>query len=244
MATGLSYVSIGEDRGEVIIDSVARVLNAAGVPCVLWAHLLWSTHGVPTYVPQLDLVIPDAGLAAASEAMMTGSFSPPLVACPDPTTCRDGSSPERRHPHTAFHMHIEGTIRVQAISCLCFYVQSETLWFLPPLSASLAKPRECPLPRYLAFAVVLVPKVHILTEALMRIMARDHGTRVGSCCVQHFLYIPIYVEQRGILDISLLPELFEELYKQMTTGSPADVAKASLKLRRNLGAPLAKERYR
>ncbi|KAK4240594.1 hypothetical protein C8A03DRAFT_13093 [Achaetomium macrosporum] len=158
-------------------------------------------------------------------------------------------------------MHIEGTTRVQTISCVCLYLQSDTLRFLPPLSASLANPKECRLPRYLALAwdrdalpppqlgmgrgafrstksVVLVPKMHILTEALMRIMARDLETRVGSCCVSHFLYIPIYVEKRGILDISLLPELFEEVYKEMGASVPTDVMKARMKLRRNLGVPL------
>jgi hypothetical protein len=35
---------------EVFLDSVAKGLNAAGIPCVLWGHFLWKVHGVPTGV--------------------------------------------------------------------------------------------------------------------------------------------------------------------------------------------------
>jgi hypothetical protein len=82
------------------------------------------------------------------------------------------------------------------------YVQSKTLWFLPPLGPSLASPRANPLPRYLALAsdptalpplevgkgkgifsfketMVLVPRAHILTEALMRMMARESRKQSG-----------------------------------------------------------------
>ncbi|KAK4234269.1 hypothetical protein C8A03DRAFT_37959 [Achaetomium macrosporum] len=263
MATGSTTSAVREAGSEEIVDSVARVLNAAGIPCVLWGHFLWATHGVPTYIP-LDLVIPDASLAAASEAMTAARFSPPLVACLDPTTCIDGSSPDRQHPHPAFHMHIEDTTPGLTVSSVCLHLQSETLWFLPPLRASLASPRTCRLPRYLALAcdrtalppdelgmgrgvfhsdqtVVVVPKAHILTEALMRIMARDRYERVGMWAVQHFLYIALYVEERGILDLRLLPEPLGKLYKELTGRGHGN---AMVKLMRTLGVPVLERLYR
>ncbi|KAL2019188.1 hypothetical protein VTK56DRAFT_9988 [Thermocarpiscus australiensis] len=256
---------ISDTKAEQIVDSVARVLNAAGIPCVLWAHFLWATHGVPTYIPQLDLVIPDASLAAASEAMTAGRFSPPLIACPDPTACLDGSRPDRKHPHTAFHMHIEGTTPTRTVACVCLYLQSETLWFLPPLSPRLASPRTCQLPPYLALAcdrtalppdeigmgrgaflsdqtVVLVPKAHILTEALMRIMARDSGKKFGSWAGTHFAYISIYVHDRGILDVDLMPEPLANFYKEFRSGL-VPYADIMVRLRRTLGVPLREESY-
>jgi hypothetical protein len=92
-------------------------------------------------------------------------------------------------------------------------------------------------------SVVLVPKAHTLTEALMRIMVRDLN-KIGSSAVSHYLYIPMYVEQRGILDISLLPECLEQCYKEMKHASAADSVKARAKLRRNLGIPVAEKHYR
>lgn len=143
------------------------------------------------------------------------------------------------------------------------YVQSETLWFLPPLDATLANPKANPLPPYLAFAcdrtalppdkptfgmgvfdsdetVVLVPKAHTLTEALMRIMAADDGNRTGSYAGAHFCYIGIYVEQRGFLDIDLLPRAFANIYKTMKEGS---MGTALIELKRTLGVPVRPKFY-
>ncbi|KAK4234484.1 hypothetical protein C8A03DRAFT_37753 [Achaetomium macrosporum] len=257
---------ISDRRAEQIVDSVERVLNAAGIPCVLWGHFLWATHGVPTYIPQLDLVVPDASLATASKAMTAGRFSPPLVACPDPTACLDGSHPDRKHPHTAFHMHIEGTTPTRAVPCVCLYLQSETLWFLPLFSPALASPRTCRLPPYLALAcdrtalppdeigmgrgaflsdqtVVLVPKAHILTEALMRIFARDSAKKVGAWAGAHFAYIITYVHDLGFLDVDLMPEPLANFYKEYKAGLTG-YGDITLRLKRTLGVPLLEEHYR
>jgi hypothetical protein len=121
---------------------------------------------------------------------------------------------------------------------IALHLQSETLWFLPPFDSSLANPQGRRLPRYLALAsdetavpphqhgqdmgafnldqtVVLIPKAHILTEALMRIAARDDHKMdtVGAYAMSHFTYILLYVEPLGRLDLSLLSELFEALYE-------------------------------
>jgi hypothetical protein len=207
----------------------------------------------------LDFVVPDASLAAASEVLANGRFSQPLLACPDSTDCLDGSSPMRQHPHTAFHMHIEGVENHRSVSSVCLHRQSETLGFLPPLDASLASPRAGRLPPYLALAcdktavppyvvghgrgrfhsdqtVVLVPKAHILTEALMRIMARDAGTMVGANSVQHFCYIGLYVYKQGFLDLDLLPRPFREVYGKFSKGSKP-LRDNLAKLRRAMGLP-------
>jgi hypothetical protein len=145
-----------------------------------------------------------------------------------------GSSPNRKHPHPAFHIHIEG------LDSIALHRQSETLWFLPPFDASLSNPRSGKLPPYLALAsdetavpphqgglgmgayeleetVVLVPKAHTLTEALMRIAACDYGTAVGSYGLPQLECIPEYVEPFGYLDpLSLLPEPFAKYYKNLS----------------------------
>jgi hypothetical protein len=37
-----------EDAPVELLDSLARALNAAEIPCVLWGKFLWQCHGVPT----------------------------------------------------------------------------------------------------------------------------------------------------------------------------------------------------
>lgn len=206
-------------------------------------------------IESIDFVIPDGSVEAVKEVMTTGHFSEQISICPDTKKCVEGSSPDRLHPHPSFHMHVP--IRGLSVG---IYVQSETLWFLPPLDATLASPKANPLPPYLTFAcdptalppdnagmgrgafsldqtVVLVPKVHILTEALMRIMARDDATKVGSYSGAHLCYIVRYVEKRGILDIGLLPEGLGNVYREFRDG-PASVPLVVIKLKRLLGVSL------
>jgi hypothetical protein len=40
MATGRKSFDLTDDATEELAQSVARALNAAGIPCVLWGHFL------------------------------------------------------------------------------------------------------------------------------------------------------------------------------------------------------------
>lgn len=91
--------------------------------------------------------------------------------------------------------------------------------------------------------VVLVPKAHILTEALIRIMVRDSDKKVGQWAGQHFAYISIYVHDRGILNVDLMPGPLAAFYKEFRDG-PAPVADTIRMLKRLLGVPLREESYR
>ena len=210
-------------------------------------------------------------MAAASEILTTGTYTqspvPALVPCPDTTTC-PFTSADRPHAPCSFHVHFEGATHRLITRAVCLFVQSETLWFLPPLSASLASPRADLLPRYLALAsdltalppfqigmgqgvfgsdqtVVLVPRVHILLEALMRIAARDHGKVVGGTSMAYVMYIPIYVEKRKILDLDLLPVPFKDVYKGWTDDKePRPFRDFTLMLLRALGVPVDASHYR
>lgn len=208
----------------------------------------------------LHFVVPDAKMAAAGEILNTSHFSQTLVACPDTMKCLDGNSPDSRRPYPAFHIHIEQ----ETGYAVSLFPQSETIWFLPPLSASLARPRACQLPRYLALAcdrtavpfyerppmhgafhsdqtVVLILKAHILTEALMRIMARDYNAKVGGRGMRDFLYIPIHAEHLGFLDLDLLPEPFKKIYEDFKDGPPFNPL---VRLQRALGIAVDESYYR
>jgi hypothetical protein len=155
---------------------------------------------------------------------------------------------------------------------VALYTQSATLWFLPQFDASLANPRANPLPPYLALAsdttalppfvfdgldmgrgvfksdktVVLVPRAHILTEALMRITARDsrHGM-LGDCSRSGVNYMSRYVEPRGRLNIDLLPEPFGNLYRIIASNDEdrPTIREILLRLMRACGVPVEPERY-
>lgn len=157
----------------------------------------------------------------------------PLNACPDTATCPQNSAASRK-PLPAFHLHIQGAWNNLSTTTVRLFLQSETLWFLPPFEAFLASPRERPLPEYLILAsdttilprnrsgygngaftsdqtVVLVPKSEILVEAYMRIMARDLWTPLTS--YENLNYMAQYVEEPGFMDTELLPAPLRGVYE-------------------------------
>lgn len=141
------------DFSEVFVASTARALNSAGVPCVLWGHCLLNIHGVPSIIGvsgksqlpfhkcsmadalglSIDFVIPDHLLAAGAAVLVR---QPHLALCPDDQLCLT-SSTERYTPGPAFHVHMEDSEMPVTL-----YLQSETLWFLPPLDARSVKSRH------------------------------------------------------------------------------------------------------
>lgn len=121
------------------------------------------------------------------------------------------------------------------------YLQRETLWFLPSLAPSLLPSHLYLSPHYVlasdasvlppahesgrgcgvfdsdAYPVV-VPKSHILLEALMRIYARDVGTTVGQFAMPLIGYMELYVDEDGYLDVKELPADLERLYLELKSG--------------------------
>ena len=127
------------------------------------------------------------------------------------------------------------------------YLQSETLWFLPPLKSSLLPPEALqlqtptaiPQPFVLgtddnvlphwrpgrgagAFSKtlkhpVIVPKSHILLEAFLRLFARDWQKPQGSFAISMVSYMEEYVDDEGLLDATLLPEPLQKFYSELRT---------------------------
>jgi hypothetical protein len=90
--------------------------------------------------------------------------------------------------------------------------------------------------------MVLVPRAHILTEALMRIMARDYWKRAGNNTPSILGYMHLYVEPRGLLNVELLPEPFGMLYKNYMNG-PMNTSEFEMKLLRAVGVPVQASEY-
>ncbi len=85
----------------------------------------------------IDFVIPDDRLRVGTKSL---THFKSLTPCPDQEVC-PSSSQERHTPPPAFHIHIEDSEVTVAL-----YLQSETLWFLPPLDSSFSFPKRLELP--------------------------------------------------------------------------------------------------
>lgn len=182
-----------------------------------------------------------------------------LLPCPDPATCLASSSPKRFTPPAAEHLHIDGTEVTVGL-----FPQSETLWFLPRLDASLLADTQhemLKLPRHFCRASdtlilppsrpgrgcgalqpghhpVLVPKAHVLLEAFLRLHVRDSGKKVGSFSMAMITYIEEYVDDDGLLDSDQLPEPLRTSYRDLRAGRWESVDQWLRDLKEALGIPV------
>ena len=184
-----------------------------------------------TLSQSIDFVIPDHLLAAGAAVL---ARQPHLALCPDDQLCLT-SSTERYTPVPAFHAHLEDS----EIS-VTLYLQSETLWFLPPLDSTLCQ-KPAQLPQYFIMASdrtvlqpwrpgrgsgvfkyasdpVIVPTAPVLLEAFLRLYARDQGKRVGGFGMAMIAYMEEYVDDDGNLDASQLPEPLRTFYRDLREG--------------------------
>ncbi|CRK47699.1 hypothetical protein BN1723_007718 [Verticillium longisporum] len=220
------------DVSETFIASISRDRFSAQVTCVLWGHCLLNVHGVPSIVSSIDFVIPNDSAGTAEQTL---ARSDDLVHCSNPEVCHT-SSKDRRTPPPAFHFHIRTSDITVGI-----YLQSETLWFMPPLRESLPSPsllephssyilasdQQCLPPwrpgRGSGFFKsgedpIIVPKSHILLEAFLRLYARDAGQRIGGFALPMIGYMEMYVDDDGFLDARLLPEPLQKFYRELREG--------------------------
>ncbi|KLU91866.1 hypothetical protein MAPG_10815 [Magnaporthiopsis poae ATCC 64411] len=214
---------------EEFVASIARALNKARVPCVLWGHYLLNVHGVPSIIASIDFVVPDEDLTHGANALTDVTC---LAECPNPAGCIT-SSEARPTPPPAFHKHVQDSDITVGL-----FPQSETLWFLPPIDSALLSPAGDKLPCQFTLAShqstlppwrpgrgagvfkpghhpIVVPRSHILLEAFLRLYARNVGKRIGSFGMAMIGYMEGYVDDDGLLDAGLLPEPLRGFYKEL-----------------------------
>lgn len=201
--------------------------------------------------------MPDNHLNIAAKALENLLL---LSACPDLATCfASSSSPARQTPPAAAHLHINGTQVTVGL-----YPQSDTLWFLPPLNVSLfsnAPDKDhSMLPPYFCLASdstvmpprrpgrgsgvfrsgyhpVIVPRNHLLLEAILRLYARDSGKMIGSLGMAMISYMEEYVDDDGLLDTKQLPEPLGTFYQDLRAGRKP-VRQWTRELQEALGVPI------
>jgi len=180
----------------------------------------------------VDFVISDDRLRVGTKSL---THFKSLTPCPDQEVC-PSSSQERHTTPPAFHIHIEDSEVTVAL-----YLQSETLWFLPPLDSSFSSPKRLELPSQFILAAdqtilplwrpgrgsgvfksgcdpVVVPKSHILLDAFLRLYARDSGKRIGAFAMAMIAYVEQYIDDDGLLDANQLPEPLKTSYEELRQG--------------------------
>jgi hypothetical protein len=79
-----------------------------------------------------------------------------------------------------------------------------------------------------------VPKSHILLEAFMRLYARDFEHCQGGFAMAMVDYMELYVDEDGLLDVTLLPEPLQSFYRVLKEGK-MPMLRWTRELRRALG---------
>ncbi|EAW20790.1 uncharacterized protein NFIA_113200 [Aspergillus fischeri NRRL 181] len=64
-----------------LVCSISRLLNAHGIPNLLWGELVFNLYGVPLQVSDFSFVIPDDLIDKARSVLETAKF-PPCQTCP------------------------------------------------------------------------------------------------------------------------------------------------------------------
>lgn len=176
-----------------------------------------------------------------------------LIPCPDQALC-PSNSPHRPTQSPSFHMHINASEVT-----LDLYLQSETLWFLPPFDSSFLSPKTPGLPAPFVLASdktvlppsrlgrgaglftcddypVIVPKSHVMLEAFLHLHARDSGKISGSYTLAMIAYVELYIDRDGFLNVDLLPEPLRTFYVEFQR-APRPIHQWTMKLKTALGYP-------
>ncbi|PLB36560.1 uncharacterized protein BDW47DRAFT_118669 [Aspergillus candidus] len=137
--------------GRELVVEIDKILRAAGIPSVLWHHVLMDIYGVPMIGLVIDFVIPDHQIDAAVQALKDANFSDgddKDIAGSCHWNCRkkkEDIQTTAPWPCHWFHLHsapwtpdlpfsedeFNSMSRGHFHSDICLHRKSETLWALP-----------------------------------------------------------------------------------------------------------------
>jgi hypothetical protein len=141
------------------------------------------------------------------------------------------------------------------------YLQSTTLWFLPPLTQPMPSALDPALPPYLLLASdqislpksqpdlgdgylpvskhpIMVPRAVVFLEAFIRMLALDFGVRDVGKCIHTIAYVSQYIDADGRLDPEKLPEPLRTFYVQFRQENGMSLREKILQLKNALGMQL------
>ncbi|KAI9932212.1 hypothetical protein ASPWEDRAFT_171661 [Aspergillus wentii DTO 134E9] len=112
--------------GSNLAAEVAEIFDEAQVPHLLWGHLALALIGDDCHPSELEFVIPDEQIKAASDTLYEAGFC----------ICGKSDCPELRtnqfYPIADVHFHLEGM--TEEHHTLSLFSKSSMVWWLPDFS--------------------------------------------------------------------------------------------------------------
>ncbi|KAF3394146.1 hypothetical protein F1880_005527 [Penicillium rolfsii] len=215
----------GEALDDKFVARVSQVLNAAGVPNLLWGNYLLSVYGVPTITEDVAFVVADEHTAMASSALKEADFSP----------CRKGSSCPRspgfqaRPPAEHLHINEDFVISLYKKSDMlwkfgvfggCQFEQSPHILSASDVRLPLAVPGRGRGRFSQEFPFVRIPSAATFCEALILLICRDYDTVYETYWLAMLTYILEYVDETEVFDEKDLGGEYRKFYAALKSGDP------------------------
>ncbi|GFF32235.1 hypothetical protein IFM46972_03477 [Aspergillus udagawae] len=113
-----------------LVCSISRLLNAHGIPCLLWGDLVFNLYGVPLQVSDFSFVIPDELIDEARNILEAAKFP----VCHLGQTC-PAIQPNRPAPPPYAHFNIKQKGDPRKWFRVELHRKSDLLWTAPEISA-------------------------------------------------------------------------------------------------------------
>ncbi|RDW81519.1 uncharacterized protein DSM5745_05076 [Aspergillus mulundensis] len=181
-----------------LVESISNLLDAAGIPHLLWGNFLLAIYGVPTIVEGVSFIVPDTLIERAESIIGKSGFLP----CPRPSECPH--EVPLVSPRADAHRHIDDDLAIS------LFRKSEILLDFPDLESAFGNcspdvmhASDERLPSYtigrgqgrLRFkSSIRIPTTMMYTEAIITLICRDWHTRRQGYWVAMLTYIMEYVD--------------------------------------------------
>ncbi|PYI31704.1 hypothetical protein BP00DRAFT_343229 [Aspergillus indologenus CBS 114.80] len=211
----------GQKLDNNLVGSIASLLNAAGVPNLLWGNYLLTVYGVPTIVDGVAFVVPDALLEKGLSTLSGAGFLP----CTQGLECPCLGAPQSLS--SLAHLHINDELVVS------LYRKSEMLWDFPEFdiatdSADIISASDGHLPlaslargqgRFPAYlSAVRIPTAIRYCEAVINLLCRDHKAPREPYWLAIVTYILEYVDGTEAFHEECLKDGYRQFYTAMKQG--------------------------
>ncbi|KAL5041834.1 hypothetical protein BDW71DRAFT_201043 [Aspergillus fruticulosus] len=219
-----SFISSDRNLDINLVGSISSLLNAAGVPNLLWGNYLLTVYGVPTIVDvSVSFVVPDALLETGLSTLSHAGF----LSCTQGPKCPFANAAPCLA--TVKHLHINDELVIS------LHRKSDVLWDFPGFeidanSADIMSAADTRLPPAILgrgqgrfppyLSGVRIPSAVRYCEAIILLLCRDHGSPREPYWMAILTYLLEYVDETDIFQENWVGEGYRQFYKSMKQGDP------------------------
>ncbi|RHZ61820.1 uncharacterized protein CDV56_108170 [Aspergillus thermomutatus] len=211
----------GQKPDADLIASIVKLLDAHGIPNVMWGAYALIRYGAPLVIEDFTFVIPDQHIDRAREVLLAANFPP----CPKGDDCPlIQPNIDLPHPYAHFDLDDYGPPRHWHCSRLELHKKSRLLWTLPDIPLGAPAPDD--------------PNYMLVTDD--RLEEYDPRMHIGRVPYTHYpVKIPTlvrYAESLAYLylrdkssEMSLFPGIFVERAQPICfTGDPENLIQVDI----------------